>query len=139
MADKFKILTKYIPQLAKTHYGSWIIDKKNEGTAEHPIQIPFVNYSGLVSAFILDVHNCMDENEDMGLNRYREILEKNNIQWETESMKDAKVSSLDAQCIMALITGAVRAERFCEGVLFDFLQSGCIAKWLNRLKEIDSQ
>ena len=139
MAEKFNLLTKYIPQLAEAHYGSWIIDKKNDGTAEHPIKMPFVNYSDFVSAFIQDVYNCIDDNEDMELKRYGEILEKNGIKWEIESMKDAEVSSLDAPCIMALITGAVRAERFCDGALLDFFQSGCFAKWLSRLKEIDSQ
>ena len=38
---------------------------------------------------------------------------------------------------MALIIGAVRAERFCDGALLDFLDTGCILKWLQRLEEID--
>jgi hypothetical protein len=139
MADRFVILTKYISQLEKAEYGNWIIDKENDGTVEKPIQMPFVNYSDIVSAFIHDVYTCKDDNEDMELNRYGEILEKNGLEWGIESMKEAEVSSLDAQCVMALILGAVRAERFCDGALLDFFESGCIEKWLNRLKEIDSQ
>lgn len=139
MAERFVILTKYLSQLAKTEYGNWIIDKENKGTVENPIRMSFVNYSDFVSAFIQDVYKTIDDNEDMDLNHYGEILEKNGLEWGIISMKDAEVSSLDAQCVMALITGAVRAERFCDGALLDFFKSGCIAKWLNRLKEIDSR
>jgi hypothetical protein len=51
-------------------------------------------------------------------------------------MSDADVSKLDAQCIMALIMGAVRAERFCDGALLGFFKDGSIQKWLERLKEL---
>lgn len=131
MANKFVILTKYISQFAEAEYGNWIIDNENEGTVENPIHMPFVNYSEFVSAFIQDVYKSIDDNEDMELNRYGEILEKNGLEWEFESMKDAEVSSIDAQCVMALLTGAVRAERFCDGALLDLFKSGCIVKWLN--------
>lgn len=137
MAKRFEILTKYIPQLSEAKYGNWIIDRESKGTSNNPIQMPFVNYTEFVGAFLQDVYECIDSNEDMELNRYGEILEKNGLQWEIESMTEAEVSSLDAPCIMALITGAVRAERFCDGALLDFLESGCFLKWLNRLKQID--
>ena len=52
-------------------------------------------------------------------------------------MSEADVSALDAQCIMALIMGAVRADRFCEGALMDFFKDGSIKKWLERLKKLD--
>ena len=38
---------------------------------------------------------------------------------------------------MALLMGAVRAERFCDGALKEFVENGSITKWLERLKEID--
>ncbi|WP_373738269.1 DUF6508 domain-containing protein [Jeotgalibaca porci] len=52
-------------------------------------------------------------------------------------MKDADVSSLNAQCVLALLMGAVRAERFCDGALLDFFKSGYILKWLERLQNIE--
>jgi len=52
-------------------------------------------------------------------------------------MKNADVSDLNAQCVLALIMGAVRAERFCDGALLDFFKSGCILKWLERLNSIE--
>lgn len=118
-------------------YGDWTTDKENDTTIKHQIQMPFVNYSDMVHNFIDDVYKFMDDNEDMELNDYSSILEKNGIKWDYDSMKYANVSSVDAKCLMALIIAAVRAERFCEGALLDFFNSGCIIKWINRLKEID--
>ena len=48
------------------------------------------------------------------------------------------VSSLDAQCVMALVMGVIRADRFFEGTLLDFLKDGSICKWLRRLDEIEN-
>lgn len=133
----FESLTKYLSQLDADHIGTWIIDRENDGTPEHPIHMPFVNYSEMVHHFIDDVYKFNENNKDFGLNRYGEILEKNGLEWGARSMPEADVSQLDAQCIMALIMGAVRAERFCDGALLGLFEDGSIRKWLERLKEID--
>lgn len=130
----FDILTKYIPILQEDSIGEWVIDKENDGTPEHPIQMPFVDYSKMVNRFIGDVYTFEESNKDMGLTHYVEILKDNGIEWVTESIKYADVSTMNEQCILALIMGAVRAERFCDGALLGFLKSGCILKWLERLK-----
>ncbi len=137
MADKYKILTKYIPQTSNGRYGDWVIDRENDGTPENPVQMPFVHYTDMVSSFIQDVYHFMEENKEMELNHYGEILKDNGLEWGSNLMRDADVSSLDGQCIMVLIMGAVRAERFCDGALLNFFKSGCIEKWLKRLEEID--
>ena len=136
MMSKFAELTKYLPLLENDNIGSWIIDRENDGTPEHPIQIPFVNYSEMVHRFIDDVYAFSDNNKDFELNRYGEILERNGLEWGSKSMSEADVSSLDAQCVMALIMGAVRAERFCDGALLGFFKDGSIRRWLERLKEV---
>ena len=69
--------------------------------------------------------------------RYGDILKDNGLEWDSESMKNAVVSNLNAQCVLALIMGAVGAERFCDGTLLDFFKSGRILKWLERSKAID--
>lgn len=38
----FEPLTKYLIQIQGDDIGTWIIDNKNDGTIEHPIQMPFV-------------------------------------------------------------------------------------------------
>lgn len=133
----FESLTKYLSQLDKDPIGTWIIDRENDGTPEHPIHMPFVNYSEMVHHFINDVYRFNDNNKDFGLNRYGEILEQNGLKWGSKSMSEADVSHMDARCVMALIIGAVRAERFCDGALLSLFEDGSIRRWLERLKEID--
>jgi len=135
--SKFDILTKYISMIQTDNIGEFVIDKENDGTPEHPIQMPFVGYSEMVHNFIDDVYTFEKSNKDMELTRYGEILKDNGLEWDSESMKSADISNLNLQCVMALIMGAVRAERFCDGALLDFFKSGYILKWLERLKSIE--
>ena len=135
--SKFDILTKYIPIIQADSIGEWVVDKENDGTPEHLIQMPFVGYSEMVHNFIDDVYTFEKSNTDMELTRYGEILKDNGLEWDSESMKSADISNLNLQCVMALIMGAVRAERFCDGALLDFFKSGYILKWLERLKSIE--
>ena len=133
----FERLTKYIPLLDQADIGIWVIDKENDGTIEHPIQFPFVAYSKLVSNFIEDVGIFVEENPEMHLTRYGEILEECGLEWSTQSMSGAIVEDLDAKVVCALIVGAVRAERFCDGALLNFLKNGSMMRWLCRLQEIN--
>lgn len=135
--SKFEILLKYIPIIQADGIGEWVIDKGNDGTPEHQIQMPFVGYSEMVHNFINDVYTFEERNKDMELTRYGDILKDNGLEWGMESMKNADVSNLNAQCVLALIMGADRAERFCYGALLDFFKSGCILKWLERLNSIE--
>lgn len=132
----FKSLTQYIPLIVDDDIGTWIIDRENDGTMEHPIQMPFVNYSEMVDRFVEDVYAFHKAHPEFELNRYGEVLEKNGLEWGGK-MSAADVSDKDAQCVLALIIGAVRAERFCEGALMGFFKDGSIEKWLTRLLEID--
>ena len=134
--SKFGILTKYIRVIQADSIGEWVIDKENDGTPERPIHMPFVGYSEMVDNFIDDVYSFDESNKDMELTRYGDILKDNGLEWGTESMKNADVSNLNAECVLALIMGAVRAERFCDGALLDLFKSGCVLKWLERLNSI---
>jgi hypothetical protein len=134
---KFDILTKYISSIQSDSIGEWIIDKENDGTPAHPIQMPFVGYSEMEHHFIDDVYTFEESNKDMELTRYGDILNDNGLEWDSEFMRNADVSNLNVQCVLALIMGAVRAECFCDGALLDFFESGCILKWLERLNSIE--
>lgn len=137
MAYKFEMLTKYISKLGNDSIGEWIIDKENDGSMEHPIQIPFIDYADMVCHFIDDVYTFEENNADMELTRYGDILKENGLEWGMDSMKQADVSALNAQCVLALIMGAVRAERFCDGALLSFFKTGCMLKWLERLQSFE--
>ncbi len=135
--SKFDIMTKYIPLIQLDSIGEWVVDKENDGTPEHPIQMPFVNYSEMVDKFIDDIYSFEEGNQDMEMTRYRDILKDNGLEWDFESMKNADVSNLDAKCVLALIMGAIRADRFSEGTLLSFFKNGCILNWLERLRNIE--
>jgi ADP-ribosyl-[dinitrogen reductase] hydrolase len=137
---RFKVLTKYIDKLEQEQsYGKWVVDEKNDGTFEHPIQMPFVDYSRLVMDFEDDFKGFMHDHQEYELNHYYTILEKNGLAWGQESMRSANVDDLDAQCVLALITGAIRAEHFSGGALLSFFEEGLMLKWLKRLRTLDRQ
>ncbi|WP_144472446.1 DUF6508 domain-containing protein [Bacillus safensis] len=131
--SQFEILTKYIPMLREDHIGEWVIDQENDGTAERPIQMPFVHYSETVRHFIEDVYTFAEQHQEMELTRYSEILLENGIEWGMNDMEHVDISNLNAQCVLALIMGVLRAERFSEGAIFNFFKSGNMLKCLERL------
>ncbi|EIL86729.1 DUF6508 domain-containing protein [Bacillus altitudinis] len=131
--SQFEILTKYISKLQKDHIGEWVIDQENDGTAERPIQMPFVNYSETVQRFLDDVYTFAEQHQEMELTRYSEILSENGIEWGSNDMEHVDISNLNAQCVLALIMGVVRAERFSEGAIFNFFKSRNMLKCLERL------
>ena len=133
----FEALTSFLPELQDGKFGEWIVDHENDGTPEHPIQLPFVAYNDLMMHFTEAVHRFTDQYKSMELNRYIAILEQSNIRRDLESMRTADVSVLDGRTIMAMIVGAIRAERFCDGALLELCKDGTLVKWLNRLQQID--
>lgn len=134
----YESLTKYLDEFTGTEFGTWIFDKKNDGTPEHPRQMPFIRYSSVIMHFIEDVHSFVYEYEEIGLYNYDKVLEENGINRGMESMAKAEVDNLDAKCVIALIFSIIRAERFCEGILLTFLKNGSIIRWLERLKTLDA-
>ncbi len=136
MEKGYEDLLGFIPILKNDDFGNWFIDQENDGTLEHPIQMPYVRYSECVRKLECAIYQFNDNNPEMDLNHYIDILKKNGIEWERESMEEADVSKMDAAAIMALLLGAVRAERFCDGALLGFLKSGAMLRWLEALKEI---
>ena len=134
---RFSALTKYIDIFDGDNFGTWVIDHENDGTPEHPVHMPFVDYSQDVYQFIKDFGDFSEQNEKFRLTRYAHILEENGLSGSRKSMQDADVSQLDAQCVQAMIMCATRAERFCDGALLGCLADGTIQKCLERLKKID--
>lgn len=132
-----KKLTAYLSTLEADSFGKWIVDTESRGTANDPVQMPYVSYSRMVEQFVDDVYAFADEHQEYDLYRYNIILAENGIEWDRKSMCEKDVSTLEGKCIVALIMGAVRAERFVDGALLNFFRTGTITKWLRRLQEID--
>ncbi len=99
--------------------------------------MPVVNYTRFVRELENAIYDFEQNHPEYELNCYGNILKANDIEWGMDSMSDKDVSELDGKCVMAMLMGAVRAERFCDGALLGFFKKGCIKKWLERLKEID--
>lgn len=133
--SQYKILTKHIPLIEKDKVGEWISYNDND---EKIIYFPHVRYSITILKFMNDLYTFVKVREDLDLYRYKAILEKNSIEYGEQTFKDADISNLDGQCLVALILGILRADRFSEGTLLHFLKEGYIIKWLKRLKEIDN-
>lgn len=134
----YESLTRFIPLVeGEDTYGVWFFDHEHAGTMEDPKQMPFVEYGRLAIDVEDAIYAFVDDHEEFGLRHYGDILERNGLKWGTESMEAADVSALDGRAVMALLVGAVRAERFCDGALLRFFQTGCIARWLRRLQELD--
>lgn len=134
----FESLTRFIPLLDREgDFGVRVVDHEHAGTVDDPISLPFVKYSRTVSALESSVMSFVDNHPELCLTRYADILERAGLEWGSESMEGADVSALDGKTVMALLVGAVRAERFCDGALLGFLESGCIGRWLQRLRQID--
>ena len=134
----YEELTAFLPKLKECSFGEWIIDRENDGSLEQPKHFPFVSYARVAEDFMDAAYYFADHQKEMELNRYGELLEEVNLKWDADSMTNADVSVLNGQTVMALIIGAIRAERFCDGALLDFFENGSIAKWLTRLQEIDN-
>ena len=130
----YEELTAFLPRLQNTSFGVWDIDRENDGSAAHPIRLPSVDYSPVVWDFIKTAYRFLDQHKEMELKNYHEILRAN---FKSENYVD--VSSADGRAVMALIIGAIRAERFCDGALLGCLEGGSITRWLLRLKEIDKE
>lgn len=137
MMKKYSALTKYINLLKNDNAGEWICDKENDGSSERPIHVLFVSYSIAVNNLADDIYKFAKESNEIVPSKYAEILQANGIEWGYDSMMKADASELDAQCILALLIASLRAERFCDGALLEFIKNGAVIRWLKRLQELD--
>ena len=136
----FESLTKHLPAIENAEgFGNWVVDRESKGTMDDPIEMPYVNYGTTVADVEQAIYDFVDEYPEYELTHYYDILERNGLEWDSQAMSGADVSELDGQAVMALLLGAVRAERFCDGALLGFFGDGSMRRWLLRLKEIDGR
>jgi len=133
----YESLTCLIPALQNGQAGEWIIDRKNDGTRERPIQFPSVSYGDAACNLMEEMHCFAKKHPEFELNQYQTILEKKKNEQGCDSVWAMDVDQLDGKTVTALLLGAARAERFSEGTLLRFCKDGSVVKWLKRLKELD--
>lgn len=134
----YSSLISFIPHLRGGEYGEvYPKQKSGGGSMEKPYQMPYFVYSDAVDEFEKAVYKFEEEHPEFHLNQYMDIMLLNGLKWDEESMAKADVSQMSGQGVLALILGAIRAERFCSGTLNSFLEQGFIDRWLMRLQEIE--
>ena len=135
---QFTLLTKYIEPIQKAEkLGEWVFDTRGKGNSKNPIQMPFVDYGDLIYKFIEDFYKFTEEHPKYKLTNYKSILEENNIELDIRLMSEVKEALIDDRCILALIMGVIRIDRFSEGSLLWCFKDGCMVKWLKKLSTYD--
>lgn len=132
MAVAYEILTKYIELLSDDNFGEWFSNKETDDTTECSPQFPFVMYTEVVHALIEDILQFAEQND---MKNYGEVLERSGIEWSAEAMSKTDTKALPKETIFALLLAAVRAERFCDGVLLELLKNGSVQRWLRALED----
>ena len=133
-------LTKHLPAIENAEgSGNWVVDRESKGTMNDPIKLPYVNYGTTVADVEQSIYDFVDEHPEYELTHYRDILERNGLEWGSHALFVVDVSELDVQAVMALLLGVVRAVRFCDRALLGFFGDGSMRRWLLRLREIDDK
>ena len=132
--QEFRPLTDYIPKLQNVDTGKWYPEEQSgDGSVEKPFQMPFVVYSNIINELEKEMYHFDKEHPQYNLKEYRAILEESGV----SAVEVFDVTNAEAKVVLALILCIFRTERFCEGAIKEFLENGCILRWLKRLKEID--
>ena len=131
---KYELITQYCGRL---NPGKWLPEKQEgNGTLENPYIAPFVNYDETVMAFYKDfysVYDTLPENQQ----DYMNILKANKIDMKPETIAKIDITDLDDYLIMNLFMAIIRQDRFCEGLMNEFIENGCFENWLEELKKKD--
>jgi len=137
----FEPITKFIEEIEKADtFGEWKTPSGEDGTPDNPQFNAYVEYTELVRTFEIEFYRFRRE-LPYKISNYHEILEKYEMpeQWSGESLFNLDLSKFDQQGILALIIGVLRADRFSEGTMLEYFETGCILKWLKRLCEMDGE
>ena len=134
----YEDITSFLEALRAGGYGKTVAPPPEDGPEGRVFVMPYVAYEPKVDAFISAVNAFAISHKELGLTDYQGILKDAGLGWSFAAMESAGVSALDARTAAALVVGAVRADRFSEGTLLGFLENGCIVKWLERIKQLDT-
>ncbi len=119
---KYSELIALLEPLRTDSYGEWIFDNTHAGTNEDPKQMPFPRHTKVVHQLIEAIIKFTDDNPDFELKNYNQLLEDRGLEWKYNVLIEADVSNMDGQGEMAMFTGLLCGERFCEGTLLAALK-----------------
>lgn len=113
--------------------GAFVVDHERQGTPDDPIHFPYASFGKAMRDFSHRVHAFVDEHPEYELTSSGDVLARGSIEWSTEPMEAADVSELDRRTVMPLPVASLHADRFCEGALLGFFESGAVRRWLTVL------
>ncbi|KAA9001879.1 hypothetical protein FJU30_06205 [Affinibrenneria salicis] len=120
MKSIYAEITKFIPDLERLESaGEWVTLRPDTPGVQH---MPHVSYEPLIYAFSHAMTPFIDYD-------YNDTLR-------TRSAGNSELAGKSEQWLLAYITCAIRADRFCEGSLKKFVESGELLKCLRRLEEL---
>lgn len=129
----YEPLTNLIPRVeAATEF-----DEQTRGSASADVPTPDASPYAVFDDLWRATMALIDEQPEMGLHDYADIIGANGIEWSYDPMVTADASALDGQTVAALLVAAYRAAHFDECVFPRFVRSGAILRWLRRLEQID--
>lgn len=134
LGKKYYELTKFLPIFNSDYFGEWYTDKNSNGTCENLFHFPCFSYTQEIEDFSSSVRSFIVDYPELNLEKYKNILEENNI--EIDTIKKVDISQCNAQCVCAMIVANVLAEKFCEGAILDSCKDKTFIKWLERLEEL---
>lgn len=127
--DKFEGLRQ-----AERPFGEWKGGKQADGT----LTMPWINYEKTVNAFCREFYKFLDINPGMRISGYSEFLKERGILKERGGLAEPDdYSQTDGITAVTMILWIVNGDRFCEGLLNEYLTDGTIGRCLERLKAID--
>ena len=98
---KFNELTKYIPKFEGDNFGQWVIDEVNDGSPEHPIQMPYTLLDDVADDFMDSLIKFCREHPEYEDKGYHDTLKERccrcRIRIKTRSTTGCKIY----QCYLA--------------------------------------
>ena len=135
----YEPLTRYIEVLASDEIGILVGGECREGIADDPIPMLHMDYSEAVREFEQEFYAYAEAHPEYGFKEYRHVLESKGVEFDAEGFSKVDLVMSDAQTVLLMTMSIIRAERFSEGVLLEYLESGAIPAWLTRLRQLDEE
>lgn len=129
----YESLTTLIPRIETATK----FDERTRGGASADVPAAGASPCAIFDDLVRAIHAFVDSHPEMGLHHYDRILGAHGIDWSYDPMVAADASALDDRTVAALLVAAYRADHFSEGIFADFVRSGAVLRWLERLEEID--
>ena len=128
----YESITSYLGKLTPGHWK--YPENQGDGSDEHPFIAGWIDYDETTEEFISKMYEVVPN----GGRDYGEILSEINQKYSDDYYK-VDISKLNGNMILYMMFAVIRGERFCEGLIGNYIAKGTMDKWLNRLKELDER